>query len=99
MDAPFPPGASAVVTPDQLSTQLGHEVVILGLRDSVYYGLADVGARIWELLQTRRTINEIVRILVTEYDVTPDKAEGDLQTLLRDLHERGLIAITPPDLA
>jgi hypothetical protein len=99
MDAPFPPGASAVVTADQLSTQLGNEVVILGLRDSVYYGLADVGARVWQLLQTRRTVAEIVQTLVTEYDVAANKAEADLQTLLQDLQARGLIAVTPPDLA
>ena len=99
MDAPFPPGASAVVTPDQLSTQLGNEVVILGLRDSIYYGLGDVGARIWQLLQTRHTIAEIVHTVTTEYDVAADRAEADLQALLQDLHARGLVAITPPDLA
>jgi hypothetical protein len=38
---PLPSDAVAVVSADQLSTRLGDEVVILGLRDSVYYGLSE----------------------------------------------------------
>ena len=97
MTAPFPPEASAAATGDQLSTRLGDEVVILGLRDSVYYGLTDVGARIWELLQTRRTLAEIVGVMVEEYDVTAEQAEADLNRLLADLQARGLVAVSEPD--
>ena len=94
MNAPFPAEAVAVATTQQLSTQLGDEVVILGLRDSVYYGLTKVGARIWELLQTPRTLSDIVQVLVVEYEVTLEQAEADLQRLLSDLHARGLVAIS-----
>jgi hypothetical protein len=86
-----------VVNQEQLSTQLGDEVVILGLRDSVYYGLANVGARVWEALQTPHTLGEIVDMIVAEYDVPAERAEADLQVLLADLHARGLVDITPPD--
>lgn len=96
MDRLFTGDASAVATTDQLSTQLGDEVVILGLKDSVYYGLSKVGTRIWQLLQTPHTLDEIVAILVTEYDVTRETAQADLHKLLTDLHEKGLVAITPP---
>ena len=89
--------ASVVVNPEQLSTQLGNEVVILGLRDSVYYGLSDVGARVWEVLQTPHTVAEIVDVLVAEYDVPAERAETDVQVLLADLHARGLVDITPPN--
>jgi hypothetical protein len=94
---PFAGNTSAVAATDQLSTTLGEDVVILGLRDSVYYGLSRVGTRIWELLQTPQTVDQIVAVLVAEYDVPPDQARVDLQDLLGDLHARGLVAITPPD--
>jgi hypothetical protein len=94
---PFAGNTSAVAATDQLSTTLGEDVVILGLRDSVYYGLSRVGTRIWELLQTPHTVDQIVAVLVAEYDVPPDQARVDLQDLLGDLHARGLVAITPPD--
>ena len=99
MKASLPLDAAAVVTANQLSTRLGEEVVILGLRDSAYYGLADVGARIWDLLQTPRTLSDLVETLVAEYEVTPEQATEDLRILLGQLESRGLVAITRPDRA
>jgi hypothetical protein len=99
VSASLPLDAAAVATPDQLSTRLGDEVVILGLQDSAYYGLADVGARIWELLQTPRTLSDIIQVLVAEYEVTAERAAEDLRLLLGQLESRGLVAITRPDRA
>jgi coenzyme PQQ synthesis protein D (PqqD) len=96
---PLPPDAVAVVSDDQLSTRLADEIVILGLRDSVYYGLSDVGARIWDLIQTRRTLGEIVGVLIEEYDVSREEAAAGLDRLLKELETRGLVAITLPDHA
>ena len=97
MNVPILLDAAAVVTTAQLSTRLGDEVVVLGLRDSEYYGLSNVGVRIWELLQTPQTLSAIVDVVVSEYDVDRDRAAADLMTLLEDLQARGLVAITPPD--
>ena len=99
MIEPLPLDAAAVATADQLSTRLGDEIVILGLRDSVYYGLSDVGARIWDLLQTCHTLHDIVSVMVSEYEVGPDEAAAGLERLLRELEARGLVAITLPDRA
>jgi hypothetical protein len=95
----LPSNAAVVVTADQLSTRLGEEIVILGLRDSVYYGLSDVGARIWDLIQTPRTVEEILNTLAAEYEVTAAGAAAGVDRLLRDLEIRGLVAITVPDRA
>ena len=97
MSVTIPLDAAAVVTTAQLSTRLGDEVVILGLRNSEYYGLSDVGVRIWELLQTPQTLSVIVDTVVAEYDVDRERAAADLITLLEDLQARGLVAITRPD--
>lgn len=83
----------------QLSTRLGDEIVILGLRDSVYYGLSDVGARIWDLIQTRRTLGEIVSVLVDEYDVSREEAAAGVDQLIKELETRGLVGLTLPDHA
>ena len=96
---PLPSDAVAVVSADQLSTRLGDEIVILGLRDSVYYGLSDVGARIWDLIQTRRTLGEIVSVLLEEYDVCREEAAAGVDQLIKELETRGLVGITLPDHA
>jgi len=97
VDRPIPLDAAAIATTDQLSTRLGDEVVILGLQDSAYYGLADVGARIWDLLQTRRTLTDILDVVVAEFEVSRERAAADLSALIADLHARGLVAVTFPD--
>ena len=97
MSAALPADALAVAVPGQLSTRLGDDVVILGLRDSVYYGLSGSGARLWELLQSPRRLTELVETLVAEYEVDRGVAAQDVNQLLTDLQARGLVAITTAD--
>lgn len=89
-----PHDASVVATERQLSTTLGDEVIILGLDDSQYYGLSGTGARIWELVQTPRTVSDLLTALTAEFEVDRERAETDLAALLADMQSRGLIAIT-----
>ena len=91
-----PLDASVVATERQLSTTLADEVIILGLDDSMYYGLTGTGARIWELVQAPRTIEEILTAITAEFEVDRQRAETDLDALLADLQSRGLVAITRP---
>lgn len=94
MPGRLPLDASVVATERQLSTTLADEVIILGLDDSMYYGLSGTGARVWELLQAPRTIEEIVVTITSEFDADRSRVEADLDSLLADLESRGLIAIT-----
>ena len=68
--------------------------MILNFDKGVYYGLDKVGARIWELLRNPLTVAELRDTIVTEYDVEPDRCEADLQALLSELAEAGLIVVT-----
>ena len=78
---------------DQVSVDLDGEVVILNLKDGVYYGLETVGARVWELIQEPRTLKEILEVLLQEYDVEPDRCAHELRALLEDLAAKELIEI------
>jgi hypothetical protein len=88
-----------VVSTRQLSTTLGDEVVILGLDDEVYYGLDGAGARVWTLLETPRSLTEIVDVLLQEFDVARERLTSDLRRLLETLNERGLLTIVDPPRA
>jgi Coenzyme PQQ synthesis protein D (PqqD) len=92
-DTTLTPDAIAVASQHQLSTTLSEEVVILGLRDTVYYGLQDVGTRIWQLLQTPRSVRQIVDHIVNEYDVIEVTAAADVCRLLGELRDRGLVTV------
>ncbi len=80
-----------VAARNQVYTDLENEVVILNLTDGVYYGLNPVGARIWQLLQERHTVNEIRALLLEEYEVEPRQLDHDLLPLLQELMNKGLI--------
>ena len=88
---PFTRESCVVVSDDQVSTALGDETVILGMRDGVYYGLDAVGARIWALLATPHRVSDVVRTLSDEFEVSPDRLERDVLVLLDDLAARELI--------
>ncbi len=85
--------ATVVAAEELLASSFGAELVILNLKDGVYYGLEDVGARIWSLLQRPATVAAIRDSLVAEYDVEPVRCGRDLRSLLEDLAGRGLIEV------
>ena len=93
MPAPYSLETSVVAAPGQLSTTLGDEVVILGLHDTVYYGLSAAGTLIWHRLQEKCSVDQIASAIVSEFDVTRERALADLQALLADLESRGLITV------
>jgi Coenzyme PQQ synthesis protein D (PqqD) len=85
--------STVVAVPNQISSSLGEEAVILELTQGVYYGLNAVGARIWELLKEPRTAGEIRDVILDEYDAEPEAVTRDLLGLLTDLADRGLIEV------
>jgi Coenzyme PQQ synthesis protein D (PqqD) len=75
----------------QVSSDLAGEAVILDLRSGVYYGLNEVGARIWALVQQPQTLQSIQHTLLQEYDVDPEVCAQDILHLLQDLQAAGLV--------
>jgi hypothetical protein len=82
-----------VVAKEQVSCPLGEEAAVLNLKNSVYYGLDSVGARVWTLLQQPRSVSELRDTLVSEYDVEARRCEQDLLALLETMRNEGLIEI------
>ena len=85
--------ATVVAAGDVLASEFDEELIILNLRDGVYYGLEDVGVRIWQLLQRPISVVALRDALVTEFEVDPARCEQDVLTLLADLAGKGLVEI------
>lgn len=84
---------TVVAAKDQLSSDLNGEAVILNLQTGVYHGLDAVGARIWHLLQETRTVDDILKTLLEEYEVEPDRCQQELLALLQKLADQKLIEV------
>lgn len=78
---------------EQISSSLDEESVILNLSSGIYYGLNSVGTRIWDLIQSPTTFNELKATLVSEYEVEPDRCDCDLAEIFQALDTAGLIEI------
>ena len=81
------------VAPEQISCPLGDEAAILNLKNTVYYGLNPVGARVWNLLQQPKTVRELRDVLLDEYEVDAGRCERDLLELLEKMRSEGLIQV------
>jgi hypothetical protein len=81
---------------DQIYCNLDGEAVILNLSNGVYYGLDDIAARVWSLIQEPRPVSDIVETLLAEYQVDRARCECELLTLLWKLFSEKLISIDEP---
>lgn len=82
-----------VAAQDQVSCRLEGEIAILSLSNGVYYGLDQIGAQVWDLLQEPKSVREICDVIVQEYEVEPDCCRKDLLELLGRLQVEGLIEV------
>lgn len=80
-------------TQNQVSSELEGEAVILNLSSGVYYGLNEVGARVWELIQQPKRLSEVLDALLEEYDVQPEACSEDVKAIIRELASANLIDI------
>jgi len=89
----FTPATTVVASRDQVASDLAGETVLLSMKTARYYGLADVGARIWALVREPITVSAICDTITREYDVSPEQCTEDVIRFLDDLFANGLIEV------
>jgi hypothetical protein len=82
-----------ILSPESLFQEIGGEGVILDLKSSSYFGLDEVGVRLWQLLQADPSLQAACDTLLTEYEVAPPQLEQDLIKLVDQLVEAGLATV------
>lgn len=81
------------VPADVLMQELQGEAVLLNVNSGRYFGLDDVGTRMWTALTSSECIERAYETLLAEYDVEREKLRQDLQGLIGKLVENGLVEI------
>ena len=74
-----------------LSREIHGETVLLDLKTESYFGVAGVGARIWQMLADGTNLREISTVLATEYKISEETLANDLHRFVADLVEAGLV--------
>jgi hypothetical protein len=69
------------------------ESVLLNLDSEHYFGLDEVGTRIWVALTQAASIQEAYECLLAQYDVPPELLRADLEELIGQLVDNGLLEL------
>jgi hypothetical protein len=84
---------------DWLSAKVGDELVMMSAEKGNYIGLSEVGARIWELIDTPLAVDAVCVQLQQEYEVAPEVCRAEVENFLNELVTHGAIALDPPSAA
>ena len=86
--------------PNMVFRQIDDEAILVPIRQNVadlesIYTLNPVAARIWELIDGKRRVENIKEVILQEYEIDEGKAEKDLLELLSQLE--GIKAVATVD--
>ena len=82
-----------VVADEVVSCDLDGEAAILDIKDGIYYGLDPVGAKIWNLIQKPMVLEEVIKIILNEYEVDKDQCTNDVFELIEELLDNRLVKV------
>jgi hypothetical protein len=83
-----------VTVPERvLFRDLAGEAVLLEIESGRYFGLNEIGTRIWHLLRPGRPLEAVYSSLLDEYEVPPDRLRKDLCEFIDMLAGKGLLSI------
>ena len=75
--------------------EIDDETVIISPNDSVMHELNDTGSFLWKNIDGKKSAAELAELLVASYEVTPDIALSDTQSLLEEMSSRKLVVPVP----
>jgi hypothetical protein len=81
-------------TDEHISTTLDGEEIILHSSSEKYFGLNEVGTRLWESLEEPQTVDELVVTIHEEFDVSKKQSRKDVESFVADLEAVNLIEVS-----
>lgn len=74
-----------------MSTEVGDDVVALQAERGFAFGMEEVTASVWKLLEQPRDLDALVAALTAEYDVDGGECRADVGALLEWMTAEGLV--------
>ena len=76
---------------DIIGKNVRGEMVLLNPLSGKYYGLNKVGCAFWEKIDGKRSLSEIVSLLLEDFNVEKERLIQDIEDLIKTLTENKLI--------
>jgi hypothetical protein len=80
-------------SPDNLVSDMNGEKVLMSINSGKYYNLGRVGGRIWEAVQSPTSIEQVIAILLSEYDIDQASCEAQVKSFVQLLYSESLVQI------
>lgn len=74
-----------------ISGRLDDELVMMDIEQGKYFSLNPVATRIWELLESPRSLEDLCDILMDEYDVEKGQCSNETEACLTEMDSFGLL--------
>jgi hypothetical protein len=91
---PFQKDQRVLRSSDAIAKELDGELVLLDLQSGTYFGLNEVGSRIWELMESPVSVADINTKLLEEFEVSDEVLSADVDAFLGVLHEKKLLSLS-----
>ena len=85
--------AIVIPSPEVLVQELDGEAVLLNLESERYFGLDDVGTRVWQHLLEHRRLERVCEEMQKEFDVDESRLRSDILQLVEELIDAGIVTV------
>lgn len=79
--------------PEILFSSIDDESVLLSIEQNNYYGMDSIGSKVWEILKEPTSVENIVLLLMEEFQVSQTTCISDVTTFLNVLEKEKLIKV------
>jgi len=79
--------------PDLVAAVMDGDIVMMSIERGLYFGISGVGTRIWALLEIPMSVEDLVRIIRSEYEIDEVTCQTDLLAFAQDLVGNGIVQI------
>jgi methyltransferase-like protein len=90
---------NSVVTqsPSIVTRKTGNEYVLVPIANNIadmnsVYTLNETGAFIWEQIDGKKSVNDLIEALVNEYDIDEQTASKDVVSFIEEMHKYLIIS-------
>lgn len=88
------PESSIRRNPELLSVEMDGDLVMMSIESGNYFGVSGIGPHIWQLMETPRSLAELVESVCSEFEVDSATASADLLGFLGELSQNGMIEVS-----
>jgi hypothetical protein len=74
-------------------SKIDDEVIMMSIKKGEYYGLDNIGSRVWEIIEKPIAFKKLIDILRNEFEVSEELCRSDVMSFLEELVYKELVVI------